>query len=88
MQRHECNVAQTLRELFGSPLALGNSVIPLLPNPVVSDPFIFVPSIPPIQPQPISTIANFPCEEKFDLEVVDSELRFQQEFALVSMKYR
>lgn len=39
LQGHECNVAQTLRELSGGPLALARSVNPLIPNLYVSDPY-------------------------------------------------
>lgn len=74
LQGHECNFAQTLRELYRGHLTLVNSVNLLVPNPVVSDPFKSTPSIPFVQlTQPIP---DLPYEDNVDPEVTTSELHF------------
>nr|KAJ0197101.1 hypothetical protein LSAT_V11C700370380 [Lactuca sativa] len=93
LQRHESNVAQTLRELSGGPLALVSSFDPQVSNPSVSNPFkVFIPPITSVQPTPpalhLPTNSNYQFDGDLDLEAMDSELRFQQEFALLSMKYK
>ena len=51
-----------------------------------------IPTIPPIKPSPPALLApassNYQFDEDLDPEAMDSELRFQNEFALLSMKYK
>ncbi|XP_052622527.1 polygalacturonate 4-alpha-galacturonosyltransferase-like [Lactuca sativa] len=93
LQGHESNVAQTLREFSGGPIALVSSFDPHVSNPSASDPFkSVIPTIPPIQPSPptlpASASSNYQFDGDLDPEAMDSELRFQQEFSLLSMKYK
>ena len=81
IQGHESNVAQTLRELTGGPLAPVSSYDPQTPNPAISDPFSdVIPSNPPFEPS-LPTIPappnNYQSTGDPISEDVDSELRFQ-----------
>ena len=84
LQGHESNVAQTIRELPGGPLALVSSSESIIPNPLGPEPY--KPMVP--LPQPSSTSLPTHNYPDGDSETLDSELRFQQEFALLSMKYK
>ena len=91
LQGHESNVAQTLYELTGGRLALVSSYDPQTPNLTVSDPFIVVvPYIPPVQPSPpiipAPTNTNYQSMGDLNPEEMDFELRFQQEFSLLSIR--
>ena len=75
LQGHESNVAETLRELSGSPIALVISFEPSVPNPSILDPLKSV--VPPVQPSlPILSTQSYHIDGTFDSEVMDSELRF------------
>ena len=70
-----------------------SSFNPHMSNPSVSDPFKVVTlTIPLFQPSPLAlhapAILNYQFDGDLDPEAIDSELRFQQEFALLSMKYK
>ena len=90
LQGHEYNITQTFKELSGGPLALVNSVNPLILNPYVLDHFGVSAPIPFVQPTPpiapASPILNYPFEENLDLDSTDFVLRFQHEFSLLSIK--
>lgn len=79
LQGNGSNIAQTLRELFGGPLALVSCVNPLIPNLFMSDPFGTIPHVSPVQPTfPMSPTPPIPNNsENHDLDPVESELRFR-----------
>ncbi|XP_052621758.1 uncharacterized protein LOC128127334 [Lactuca sativa] len=84
LQGHESNVAQTIRELSGGPLTLVSSSESIIPNTLAPEPY--KPMVPLPQQSPTSLPThNYPNS---DFETLNSELRFQQEFALLSMKYK
>lgn len=92
VQCHESDVARILREMSGGPFALVSCVNLLILNPSMSDPFGTIPPISPVQQTiptpPTPPVLNHSFEENCDLDLVESELSFQQEFTLLSMKYR
>ena len=75
LQGHESNVAQTIRELSGGPLALVSSFESSIPNPPAPEPY--KPTVPLAQ----SSLTSLPTHiyPGDDSETSDSELRFQEE---------
>ncbi|XP_052622501.1 uncharacterized protein LOC128127835 [Lactuca sativa] len=84
LQGHESNVAQTIRELSGGPLTLVSSFDVTIPNPSAPEPY--KPAVPLTRSSLTSLSTHIYPDD--DSETSDSKLRFQQKFALLSMKYK